>query len=326
MIFTVDTASATSVEQAFNYILADNRYNFTSLSADVNNIAYSAKSIESVLGTDLTGYSVDNITKLIGIFDTYNNILNDLLTNYDKNSINNIKLIAENIKQTFNRVSNYVEIKVTDNNIINNIYYTIYDKNMNELSVDNKLSANKMINNVVNFNLDQNIFPTNSDLFYIKIYYKSDNFYIIDTPLTYKSIGGVFEEYTFSKPNGLNKDVKNYKIYKVKNDKAESSADIVYSGIDGDILTVKSFKLFNDETAAVISAYKYLIKEELFDNIWIELNLVDYDLKDISNVLLNGSERDLSTGIYTYKDSEGTIFKQMQSYRVGNIEIRDIVE
>src|SRR5574343_115057 len=266
MKFTVHTDSATSVEQAFNYILADNRYNFTSLSADVNNIAYSAKSIESVLGIDLTGYSVDNITKLIGIFDTYNNSLNDLLTNYDKNSINNIKLIAENIKQTFNRVSNYVEIKVSDNN------------------------------------------------------------YIINTSLTYKSIGGVFEEYTFSKPNGLNKDVKNYKIYKVKNDKAESSADIVYSGIDGDILTVKSFKLFNDETADDIRAYTYLIKEELFDNIWIELNLVDYDLKDISNVLLNGSERDLSTGIYTYKDSEGTIFKQMQSYRVGNIEIRDIVE
>jgi len=271
-------------------------------------------------------FILNNLQGFNSNFNIINNYLNSLqniftseYNNFLKNNIIYLENLFTNI-YTLSEVSNY---NITD---FNNIYLDIYDQNLVPVvgKINIKMDTFAQLDNILNITID--ISDLANNLYYLKIYYNDDSSnYLFNNVIEYiKSSDGVLERFQLDN-NGLNisKDLANYKIYLLDlNGNVLNSKYVVKSTIGNGIIDLQCFSLFENMDNPDLSKYKFFIKKENFNEIWMELKIEDYTFEDVGNVLLGNAQRDLSTGIFTIYNSDGSILTQNVSTRYGKTENR----
>lgn len=267
---------------------------------------------------NLQGFNSD-----FNIISNYLNSLQNIFTyeynNFLKNNITYLENLFTNI-YTLSEVSNY---NITD---FNNIYLDIYDQNLIPVvgNTNIKIDTFSQLDNILNMTID--VSNLNGNLYYLKVYYNDDNSnYLFTSPIYYiKSSDKVLERYQFNNNNlNISKDLANYKIYLLDlNGNMLNSKYIVKSIIGNGIIDLQCFSLFDNIDNSDLSKYQFFIKKENFSEIWIELRLDDYSVGDVGNVLLGNAQRDLSTGVFTVYNSDGSILTQNISTRFVKTETR----
>jgi len=252
----------------------------------------------------------NNVNKLQSVLSTeYNNFLQNNLTYLENMFTNMYTLIKSNNYNTNNLL--YASIDIFDNNLTPVVGKT-------GIAITNYVQ----IDNIFNISID--ISDLKNDTYYLKIYYNNDqNNYLLSNPINYlQNDDKILERYQFSNNNKISKNLVNYRIYLLDmQNNVLNSKYIVNSTINNDIIDIQCFSLFNDSTVDK-TQYRFFLKEELFDEVWLELHIEDYNINDIGNVLLGNAQRDLSTGVTTFFNADGSILSQHVSERYIKTETR----
>ena len=252
----------------------------------------------------------NNVNKLQSVLSTeYNNFLQNNLT-YLENMFTNMYTLIKSSNYNTNNLL-YASIDIFDNNLTPVVGKT-------GIAITNYVQ----IDNIFNISID--ISDLKNDTYYLKIYYNNDqNNYLLSNPINYlQNDDKILERYQFSNNNKISKNLVNYRIYLLDmQNNVLNSKYIVNSTINNDIIDIQCFSLFNDSTVDK-TQYRFFLKEELFDEVWLELHIEDYNINDIGNVLLGNAQRDLSTGVTTFFNADGSILSQHVSERYIKTETR----
>lgn len=252
----------------------------------------------------------NNVNKLQSVLSTeYNNFLQNNLT-YLENMFTNMYTLIKSSNYNTNNLL-YASIDIFDNNLTPVVGKT-------GIAITNYVQ----IDNIFNISID--ISDLKNDTYYLKIYYNNDqNNYLLSNPINYlQNDDKILERYQFSNNNKISKNLVNYRIYLLDmQNNVLNSKYIVNSTINNDIIDIQCFSLFNDSTVDK-TQYQFFLKEELFDEVWLELHIEDYNINDIGNVLLGNAQRDLSTGVTTFFNADGSILSQHVSERYIKTETR----
>jgi hypothetical protein len=252
----------------------------------------------------------NNVNKLQSVLSTeYNNFLQNNLTYLENMFTNMYTLIKSNNYNTNNLL--HASIDIFDNNLTPVVGKT-------GIAITNYVQ----IDNIFNISID--ISDLKNDTYYLKIYYNNDqNNYLLSDPINYlQNDDKILERYQFSNNNKISNNLVNYRIYLLDmQNNVLNSKYIVNSTINNDIIDIQCFSLFNDSTVDK-TQYQFFLKEELFDEVWLELHIEDYNINDIGNVLLGNAQRDLSTGVTTFFNADGSILSQHVSERYIKTETR----
>jgi hypothetical protein len=314
MANNLDSITASSLSAQLVQSLIDSTNSLNSIVASYNlQFLSNYNYIDNNLQTFDNSFKIldNNVNKLQNVFSPeYGSFLqNNIL--YLENMFSNMYTLIEN--NNYN-VSNF-----------SNVYIDIFDSTLTPVVGQVGISITNYVQlyNLFNISIDTANLP--NDIYYLKIYYNNDlDNYLLSNPINYlQNSNKLLERYQFSNNLGISKNLVNYKIY-LLNMQGDilNSKYIVNSTISETIIDFQTFSLFENISNPDLTQYQFFLKEELFDEIWMELHIEDYTANDIGNVILGNAQRDLSTGVASFFNADGSILSQHVSQRYGKSETR----
>lgn len=238
----------------------------------------------------------------------------------------------ESVEKTFKEMFTVADIPISTDLINNNIYFNLYNKN-NELVIEKqKFNFSDRLNSVYVFPFDPAKLEIESGIYNMTIFYENQNS-IFEFDGEFDVIDFVFSRDMLleriildNQKNKISKDLRNYKIYLVNKNTniVKYKETILNSTITNTELDITCFSL--NIGSVNYKDFIFIIKEELFDTVNIELTIGDYSLNDIGNVILGNAERDLITGEFKVFDSAGNLISTSISTRFGRKEYRKRIE
>jgi len=276
--------------------------------------------------TSILSLSSDAINKFSDLQTSVQNLsASDIFTNF-QNFNSNIFNIASYYQQIYNILNkkyflyNFIEDNYTENLNISLLNVEIFDENFNSLSGFNYniLNRNLSLSNIDNsinrcfIKFSQNL--TNSQI-YSDLTFTFSSKVDIDQNITsvllaVSDFNKINEIYNNKTLNNTVMVVNGTKKYKIITYGRTVQNDVKY-------LTLHVFPNIIESSITTVTLHNYL-----FDDSISELNLVSYDVNDISSVYFSDADRDLTTGkltIYNKFNFPKFVFNYSIS---GNIESR----
>lgn len=307
--------------------------NLESLSASISDLTDTTNNLYSSINRYYSDY-IKNFNFISNNISNLNTNLQKINYNFDsvdflRNTQYSEYIIQkiDSLEKTFKEIYTISSIK-TDKDINNKIFFNIYDKDGNIISKNNKINYSGKLTSMYNFSMNTDDYGLENGEYYLLLFYENANkIYEFNS---YDSL----KESVISRDklmqrvildnivNKISDDLRNYRIYLVNNSTnlVENRQIILNSIVSEEELDITFFTLKSD---GFLEDYKFIIKEELFDPVFINLNISEFNESDIGSILLSDAERDLETGEFTIFDEFGNAKYRMVSNRFGKKETRN---